>query len=276
MLWHDFFYFSKGERSGFIILLSIIVIAGTILFLNKNSGTASRDTQGQETSAGRNPTTLTSNDSVSLERNDAQTTNVNSQTTSTSSASTSSNALSGSPSTSSKPTTSSSGSTSSSNSRESVAERVNRLTSYSQPTYTRTEKLAEGTIVELNTADTTLLKKVPGIGSAFANRIVNYRTILRGYHSVTQLSEVYGIDEERYMALQPWFTVDPSHINKIEINKMPQDSLQRHPYINYAQARVIVQLRRQKGKLTGWENIQLLNEFTDFDKIRLQPYLSFE
>ena len=30
--------------------------------------------------------------------------------------------------------------------------------------YTRTEKYAPGTLVELNTADTTILKKVPGIG----------------------------------------------------------------------------------------------------------------
>jgi len=34
--------------------------------------------------------------------------------------------------------------------------------------YTRTEKYAPGTLVELNTADTTILKKVPGLGSTLA------------------------------------------------------------------------------------------------------------
>ena len=44
--------------------------------------------------------------------------------------------------------------------------------------YTRTEKYAPGTLVELNTADTTILKKVPGIGSTFARRIMKYRELL--------------------------------------------------------------------------------------------------
>lgn len=54
------------------------------------------------------------------------------------------------------------------------------------------------------------------------------------------------------------------------------NDLQKHPYINYRQARIIGQLRKQKGKLTGWENFQLLEEFTDADRERLTPYLSFE
>ena len=64
--------------------------------------------------------------------------------------------------------------------------------------YTRTEKYAPGTLVELNTADTTILKKVPGIGSTFARRIMKYRELLGGFYDVSQLAEVYGIDEERY------------------------------------------------------------------------------
>ena len=67
--------------------------------------------------------------------------------------------------------------------------------------YTRTEKYAPGTLVELNTADTTILKKVPGIGSTFARRIMKYRELLGGFYDVSQLAEVYGIDEERYQAL---------------------------------------------------------------------------
>ena len=48
------------------------------------------------------------------------------------------------------------------------------------------------------------------------------------------------------------------------------------PDINYQQAHIIEQLRKQKGKLSGWENLQLLEEFTETDKERLTPYLSFE
>ena len=248
MLWRDYFYFSKGERRGLILLLVIIVIAGTLLFLNNQPKPVVPSEKKNEPAAIK---TVAENPTPNIERQEE----------------TVKNAI---------PAVSTRQPATSRRTVESVPERVSRLTSRPQPTYTRAEKFEEGTVVELNTADTTTLKKVPGIGSAFASRIVNYRRILGGFHSVTQLSEVYGIDEERFIALQPWFSADPSQIIKIEVNKIAQDSLQRHPYISYAQARVIMQLRRQKGKLTGWENLQLLKEFTEDDRNRLLPYVSFE
>ncbi|WP_293670210.1 helix-hairpin-helix domain-containing protein [uncultured Parabacteroides sp.] len=142
--------------------------------------------------------------------------------------------------------------------------------------YVRTEKFPEGTLVELNAADTTTLKKVPGIGSAFARRIVKYRELLGGFYTVGQLTEVYGIDEERYAALAPWFFTDTLYIHKLNVNALSAADLRRHPYIDYRQAQVIEQLRKQKSRLSGWENLQLIEEFTDMDRKRLRPYLSFQ
>lgn len=142
--------------------------------------------------------------------------------------------------------------------------------------YARTEKFPEGTLVELNAADTTTLKKVPGIGSTFARRIVKYRELLGGFYTVGQLSEVYGIDEERYTALAPWFITDTLYIRKLNVNALPAADLRRHPYLDYRQAKAIEQLRKQKSRLSGWENLQLIEEFTDMDRKRLRPYLSFE
>ena len=48
----------------------------------------------------------------------------------------------------------------------------------------RQEKFPEGIRVELNTADTATLKKIPGIGSYYARRIVDYRNRLGGFVSV--------------------------------------------------------------------------------------------
>jgi DNA uptake protein ComE-like DNA-binding protein len=117
---------------------------------------------------------------------------------------------------------------------------------------------------------------VPGIGSAYANRIVKFRDLLGGFYSINQLAEVYGMDEERFNALKPWFTVDILKFKKLKLNELTSEELNKHPYIDYKQAKAILQLRKQKGKLTGWENLQLLDEFADIDKIRLLPYLSFE
>lgn len=113
--------------------------------------------------------------------------------------------------------------------------------------YTRTEKYAPGTLVELNTADTTILKKVPGIGSTFARRIMKYRELLGGFYDVSQLAEVYGIDEERYQALAPWFIADTLHVRRLEVNALPAAALRKHPYLDYRQAKAIEQLRKQKA-----------------------------
>lgn len=142
--------------------------------------------------------------------------------------------------------------------------------------YPRIEKFPPGTVVELNTADTLTLKKVPGIGSAFARRIVKYRRLLGGFCSVGQLGEVYGIDEERYDRLSPWFRVDTVYLRPIRVNRLLTDTLPRHPYLSYRQLRAIRQQLRQKGKLSGWENLSLLEEFTEYDRERLRPYLTFE
>lgn len=142
-------------------------------------------------------------------------------------------------------------------------------------TYPKTEKYPAGTIVELNSADTTTLKKVPGIGSTFARRIVKYRDLLGGFYCVGQLGEVYGIDEERYEALKPWFIVDSSLIRPLPINQLTVKELARHPYVNYRQASAVARLIRQKRILQGWEDLILLEEFPEADYQRLRPYFAF-
>jgi competence ComEA-like helix-hairpin-helix protein len=272
MSWRDFFYFSKGERIGLIILLCLITTAGIILLLNTRP-------QANNEQAEQKSVIMNNNNNVSQSNTSNQAENKNENNIN------SSNNVQSNPNTTSNPNSrrtddnqraTNSNTNENENRRESVSERVNRLTSYVRPSYTRIEKYEEGTIVELNVADTTILQKIPGIGSTFARRIVSYRNLLGGYYSVNQLSEVYGIDEDRFNDLKKWFIADPLQIQKININVISQDSLQRHPYINYAQARTIIQLRRQKGKLTGWENLQLLNDFTDTDRIKLEHYISFE
>ncbi len=52
------------------------------------------------------------------------------------------------------------------------------------------EKLKEGEWVDLNKADTSDLKKIPGIGSYYAAKINRYGARLGGYISVDQLKEL--------------------------------------------------------------------------------------
>ena len=51
-------------------------------------------------------------------------------------------------------------------------------------------KIKAGEHVVLNTADTTVLKTVPGIGPYYARKVVEYGERLGGYVSVDQLDEI--------------------------------------------------------------------------------------
>ena len=51
-------------------------------------------------------------------------------------------------------------------------------------------KYEPGTILDLNRADTTELKKIPGIGSGIARLIVGYRQRLGGFYQIEQLKDI--------------------------------------------------------------------------------------
>lgn len=125
--------------------------------------------------------------------------------------------------------------------------------------------------VALNTADTTLLKRVPGIGSYYARRIVSYRQRLGGYVSVSQLAEIEGMPAEA----MAYFTVDASHIQRLRINELTLAQLRRHPYIDYLQARDICDYRRLKGPIASLAQLRLLHAFSEAALERLRPYIEF-
>lgn len=141
--------------------------------------------------------------------------------------------------------------------------------------YPYQEKLKKGETIELNKADTSGLKKIPGIGIGYANRIVKYRNLLGGYVSLSQLKEVYGLDDDLYEKITPYITIGGG-VRKIEINTISFDDLKRHPYINYKQASIVVDLRERKGKIDSLDRLALLDEFSDHDIERLKYYLSFD
>ena len=139
-------------------------------------------------------------------------------------------------------------------------------------TFQRQFKYPEGTLVAVNGADTTELKKIPGIGSGISKMIVAYRERLGGFYSLEQLAEVKFVTPE----LLEWFTLDEVEVRKLSINKASLEELRAHPYINYYQAKVMVEHRRKKGKITSLSQLSLYEEFTEKDLQRIFPYISFD
>lgn len=128
---------------------------------------------------------------------------------------------------------------------------------------------------ELNSADTSMLQQLKGVGSFTANRIARYRTQLGGFYSMTQLSEVKGLYPETLTRLQSMLKIDPTHINTLNVNKASLEKLRAHPYLSFYQAKVIVELRKAKGSLRSLDELSKFEEFKPEDLERLKWYLSF-
>ena len=133
-------------------------------------------------------------------------------------------------------------------------------------------KYKPGKFVDLNTADTTELMKIPGIGSVRARHIVEYRQALGGYHSIAQVHEAYDLPEH----LGDWVHISTPTIKKLHINRVSLSQLKAHPYLTFYQARAIVELRKREGNIRSARQLLFLDEFTEADIARLTPYLSFE
>ena len=132
-------------------------------------------------------------------------------------------------------------------------------------------KIREGEHVVLNTADTTALKTIPGIGPYFARKIVQYGVRLGGYVNIDQLDEIddFPLESKQYLVIQD------AQPRKLNINQLSLNELKRHPYINYYQARAIEDYRRLHGPLKSLNDLRLSKDFPPKAIERLMPYVAY-
>lgn len=133
------------------------------------------------------------------------------------------------------------------------------------------EKIKPGEHVVLNTADTTVLKTVPGIGPFFARKVVEYGQRLGGYISVDQLDEIedFPLDAKDYLA------IEGASPRKLNVNNLTLNELRRHPYISFYQAKAITDYRRLHGPLHSLNDLRLSKDFPPEAIKRLEPYVEF-
>lgn len=133
-------------------------------------------------------------------------------------------------------------------------------------------------MVELNSADTTRLKMLRGIGSGYAKMIVAYREKLGGFYKAEQLLEVYKFPDETYQKIKHQLSVDTTLIRKIKINQATVKELKSHPYISYYQALSIVENRELQPAMryNSLYDMVVDEDLKEEDILRVAPYFSFE
>ena len=137
--------------------------------------------------------------------------------------------------------------------------------------YQRPIKIKETEHIVLNTADTTSLITIPGIGPYYARKIVQYGNRLGGYVSVNQLDEIDDFPSEA----KKYLVINNPTPKKLNLNKLSLNELKRHPYINFYMAKDITDYRRLHGALKSLNDLRLSKDFPSDVIKRLEPYVEF-
>ncbi|MBO0936901.1 helix-hairpin-helix domain-containing protein [Fibrella sp. HMF5335] len=128
---------------------------------------------------------------------------------------------------------------------------------------------------DINTADTTQLIALKGIGSKMASRIISHRDGLGGFVSSEQFKDIYGMDSINLAELTLYGQIK-SQVRKIPVNTASAADLDRFPFLSRRQAEVIVNYRTQHGAFTSIESLKAVRVLDTKTINKLTPYLAFQ
>ena len=125
----------------------------------------------------------------------------------------------------------------------------------------KSEQFAKNTkrqiaIIELNRCDSISLVSLRGIGPGWARRIIKRRDQLGGFYCLEQLIEMKGFSDTLLNTLRMQVKVDSSMIQKLNINQLSLEDLQKHPYCWYGVGKSIVNYRLQHGPFRTLEGLK--------------------
>ncbi len=129
-------------------------------------------------------------------------------------------------------------------------------------------------IIDINTADTSALIALPGIGSKLAQRIIAFRDKLGGFYAVDQIRETYGLPDSAFQKIRSRLMLTNAAVKKININAATIDEMKSHPYSRYNIANAIMQYRTQHGNFSSVDDIKKIMIITDEIFKKVSPYLT--
>ncbi|MDG2264114.1 MAG: helix-hairpin-helix domain-containing protein, partial [Flavobacteriales bacterium] len=128
-------------------------------------------------------------------------------------------------------------------------------------------------IVELNQADSLQLISINGVGPFYAKQILKYRKELGGFRNYAQLTEIWGLENLEIQKLKQQTSIDTLHIRKVNVNTIELEQLKLHPYLNYKQAKMILNYRKQHGDFKQVKDIRKIKPISPELFRKIAPYL---
>lgn len=157
-------------------------------------------------------------------------------------------------------------------SKDSIVQLSDTLLQINRSKQTYPVKLSGDETMDINTADSAQLCRVPGIGPYFARQIIKYRRQLGGYVATEQLLQIENFPADAIA----WLVIsDTVGLQRLNVNKLSTRKLMKHPYMGYYRASDIENHKRIYGRVENIDALRKMPHFTDEDIRRLLPYLEF-
>jgi len=130
---------------------------------------------------------------------------------------------------------------------------------------------------DLNVATRLQLQKIYGVGEKLSERIIQYRDKFNGgFHSMIELSEVYGLSPEVIENINKEYAVkSPRKIITFNLNTANRDELVLIKYIDYEIANNIIEERTLRDGFKSLEELTKVEDFpiNKYDIIKLYLHL---
>ncbi len=130
--------------------------------------------------------------------------------------------------------------------------------------------------IDVNAATAEEWQKLRGIGASYSKRIVKFRNALGGFHSIEQISEVYGLPDSTFQSIQPFLKIEDGNIKQININTASREDLKTHPYLKWKQADVIINYREQHGSFETVDDLLKVKVIPPETLEKLKPYIQVD
>ena len=129
--------------------------------------------------------------------------------------------------------------------------------------------------IDLNSCDTNELVTVPQFGSKRAAKLIEYRDKLGGFNSLSQLQEVYILQNIDTVKLKDYLYIKKQKIKMLNINTATYQELVAHPYIDSYLTKLIIHHRERNGPIRDIDELQRITHAYPELIEKLRPYVAF-
>ncbi len=142
-----------------------------------------------------------------------------------------------------------------------------------QPKFTKKSYKSYTRKLDVNTSDVIDWEALPGIGPYYSKIITDFREKLGGFTSIEQVGETWRLPDSTFLLIEPYLQLS-SVFRQIDINKADEKTLSLHPYINWKEAKLIFNYRREHGLFFSVEELLNIAAFDEDWFNKIHPYLT--